>query len=42
MNSVESTESVEFEKYFCKKGVFEPATPCLTNQNANTASGIHR
>ena len=31
MNSVESTESVELEKYFCKKCVFEPATSCVTN-----------
>ena len=37
MNSTESTESVEFEKYFCKKAIFEPPTSCVTNQDATTA-----
>ena len=30
MNSVESTESVELEKYFCKKCVFEPSISSVT------------
>ena len=39
MNSI---ESVEFEKYFCKKGVLEPATSCVINQDATTMPGGHR
>ena len=41
MNSVESTESVELEKYFYKKCVFEPATSCITNQHATTVPARH-
>ena len=43
MNSVESTESVELEKYFCKKCVFEPATSRLCNKPVcyHSASKTH-
>ena len=41
MNSLESTESVELDKYFCKKCVFEPATSCVTNQHATTVPVRH-
>ena len=36
-----STESVEFEKYFCKKAVFEPTTSCVTNQDGTTTPAQH-
>ena len=41
MNSTESTESVESDKYFCKKAVFEPTTSCVTNQDATTEPAHH-
>ena len=41
MNSTESTQSVEFDKYFCKKGVFEPTTSCVTDQHTTTAPAEH-
>ena len=34
MNSKESTES---RNHFCKKGVFEPPTSCVINQDSSTA-----
>ena len=36
-----STESVEFEKYFCKKAVFEPTTSYVTSQDSTTAPAQH-
>ena len=36
-----STETVEFEKYFCKKAVFEPTTSCLTSQDSTTSPAQH-
>ena len=41
MNSIESTESVDFESYFCKIAVFEPTTSCVTNQDAMTVPAQH-
>ena len=42
MNSIESTESVEFERnIFCKKAVFEPSTTWVTNQDATTPPRRH-
>ena len=40
MNAVESTESVELEKYFCNKCVFEHTTSFATNQHATTAPHV--
>ena len=42
MNFIESTESVEFEKYFWTKDIFEAASTCVRNCNAATALGRHR
>ena len=36
-----STESIEFEKCFCKKAVFEPPTSCVTSQDATTVPAQH-
>ena len=41
MNSVESTESAELQKYLCRKCVFELATSCVTNQHATTVPARH-
>ena len=42
MSFLESTESVKFVKYFCNKGAFEPATFCVTNQDATITERIFK
>ena len=42
MNSLESTESLEFVEFFCKKiTVFEPAIFCVRDQRATSEPGGH-